>query len=165
MLRNCLIVLLFFFAKDLYSQKAHNCDLWDGYTRKYKNSKFDTIKIKAIYEEVNNNFYYAPYPDRDKETLFYKKLQDKYRLNLCLGFTLINCDTGYCYPFADKRKYDYKLFHRKNKKGEYEDWTLHKQIVELTIVRYNRVFPGTHELITIIHDIVPIEDNTVKNDK
>lgn len=159
-----LIIIVIFFTNELYSQKAHNCGLWDGYVRRYKKSNFDTIKIKVVYSEVNNNFYYAPYPDSDKETLFYKRLQDKYRLNLCLGFKLLNCATGYCYPFVDKRKYDYKLFHRKNKKGQYEDWIPDKQLIELTIVRYNRYFPQGNELITIIHDIVPIED-TVKNDK
>lgn len=78
-------------------------------------------------------------------------------MNLYLGFKLLNCDTGYCYPFVDKRKYDYKLFHRKNKKGQYEDWIPDKQLVELTIVRYNRYFPQGNELITIVTDIKPLD--------
>jgi hypothetical protein len=124
------------------------------------NYKFDTIKVKAIYIDVTENVYYAPYKESDIQNQFYKKLQDKYKygLNLCLVFKLLNCDTGYSYPYIYKSKYDYKLFHRKNKNGDYEDWIQDKQIVELTIVRYNRYFPHSNDFITIIQDITPIEE-------
>lgn len=59
-------------------------------------------------------------------------------------------------PFVYKPKYDFTLFPRKNKQGKYQNWP-EGQVVELTLVRYNRYFEDGKELITIVTDIKPLD--------
>ena len=149
-----LLLIVLGITSNLLAQGKDSCNLWSEYKNHTKG--YDTIRIKAKYLGVNENIYYHPYLASDQDNLFYKNLQSKYRLNLCLGFQSISCDKGYCYPLVYKSKYDYTLFHRRNKKNEYEDWQ-EGQSVELTLVRYNRYFENSSDLITLVIDIVPLK--------
>lgn len=152
-----LFVTASFFAllNTSFCQMVDTCSIWNGYTRVHHN-KYDTIKVRVKYLGINENIYHHPYPKSDKDNQFYGSLQKKYILKLCLGFEMIHCDRGYCYPLVYKPKYDFTLFPRKNKQGKYQNWP-EGQVVELTLVRYNRYFEDGKELITIVTDIKPLD--------
>ncbi|MDP1811028.1 MAG: hypothetical protein Q8K66_06435 [Sediminibacterium sp.] len=149
-----LFVTASFFAllNTSFCQLVDTCSIWNGYTRVHHN-KYDTIKVRVKYVSLIENDYHHPYLKCDTDNLFYQSLEKRFnKLPLSLEFEMIDCDRGYYYPFVYKSKYAYTLFHRKNKQGKYQDWP-QGQVVELTLVRYNRYFEDGKELITIITDI------------
>ncbi len=154
-MKYCIIICLLIISINSFSQTKDSCTLWDGYISS-KSTNSDTLKIKVRYLGVNENIYFHPYLKTDLNNQFYKNLQNKYKLNLCFGFQTLDCNKGYCYPLIYKTKYDFTLFHRKNKEGKYVDWE-EGTILEATIIRYNKYFEDGKELITIISDLKPIK--------
>ncbi len=150
-----ILAILIFSEEHVLSQVSDSCNLWYGKKNEIA-KKADTLKVKVKYMEINENIYFHPYPLSDKDNSFYRKLQEKYSLKLCLGFEPIGCDKGYCYPLIYKPKYEYLLFHKKNKAGKYQNWD-EGQLIEITLVRFNRYFENSSELITIVTDISPLE--------
>ena len=152
----CLVFLILIVFKKSLAQSKDSCDIWKNYIGSI-NKKFDTVKVNIRYLAVTENIYHHPYSSSDKNSQFYQSLERRFNgLTISLEFELVDCNSrGYNYPIAYNKKYDYKLFHRKNKDGKYEDWDV-GQILQITLVRYNRYFEDGKELITIVTEIKPM---------
>ncbi len=151
----CFVFLMFIVFKKSLAQSKDSCDIWKNYIGSI-NKKFDTIKVNVRFLGILENMYHHPHSSSDKNSQFYQSLERQYNgLNISLEFELVDCNRGYYFPISYKKKYDYKLFHRKNKDGKFEDWEK-GQLLQITLVRYNRYFEDGKELITIVTDIKPI---------
>ncbi|MDP1843262.1 MAG: hypothetical protein Q8K64_07550 [Sediminibacterium sp.] len=153
----CLVSIILFASNKSISQSKDTCDIWKNYIGSI-NKKFDTIKVNVRFLGTLENIYHHPYHVNDKNTKFYQMLEKRFNgLKIALEFELVDCDRGYYFPIVYKSKYDYTLFPRKNKKGKFEDWRK-GQLLLITLVRYNRYFENSNDLITIVTDIEAIND-------
>ncbi len=146
-------IFLYFISSSASTQARHDCDLVKS--KKELKKITDTFYFQEIvrYKGTNGHFL------NNIEDLFYQKLISKYNIYNVLAVAPLHCDSLYFFPFGHKTKYEYTLYHKKNKAGVYIDWEENK-ILKITGIRYNRVFQGaslkSFGLITIITDIEPL---------
>lgn len=149
-----LVLLVFLIANRGYAQLGEACNLWKSHSGPV-NNKIDTLKVKVRYLGTLENKYHHAYPASEKKFQFYETLEKQKGLQIALEFELTDSDCGFYFPVENKNKYKYKLFHRENKTGKFEDWSK-GQLLSITLVRYHNYFPDTKKLITIVTDIEPL---------
>lgn len=155
-MKNLLLIFLFelLFLFPSKGQSNENCNL-SNIIPPTSNNSIDTFSINVIYTATNMDF--LKYTKDD----YYKNLRIKYNIYDLLDFKLeTNCENGYYLPIVDKKKYDTKLYHKKNENGKYEDWVQYSPKLKLKCIRFNKhsYLPGNYSRTGPIIIIIDIEE-------
>jgi hypothetical protein len=118
---------------------------------KKKTDQQGVYEMVVIYKGTDGNFLKNP---KDR---FFENLIRNYKIYNLLAISPMHCDSLYFFPFANNdNKYEYTLYHKKNKNGKYTDWEIGQKI-KIRCKRYDQYYLQDSKRkfgpITVILDI------------